>query len=174
MCCLMITTVWNVVMLRSNLIHHGGRWTRMISTTMIFSKCLFYCDTCTYGWICGTCISETVLMTMYIPELHDYLSPLPFSLLARLQGTVSLSLSSKYPSIFLSVSVKSLSLSLSPLFSDCTQIWLAFLCFVNISLQRLIHFQTKIWMSQWNANCYYHLCVKIKMANNFSFVCVHN
>lgn len=77
MCCLMITTVWNVVMLRSNLIHHDGRWTRMISTTMIFSKCLFYCDTCTYGWICGTCISETVLMTMYdIPELHDYFSPL--------------------------------------------------------------------------------------------------
>lgn len=33
MCCLMITTVWNVVMLRSNLIHHGGRWTRIISTT---------------------------------------------------------------------------------------------------------------------------------------------
>lgn len=101
MCCLMITTVWNVVMLRSNLIHHDGRWTRMISTTMIFSKCLFYCDTCTYGWICGTCISETVLMTMYdIPELHDYLS-------------VSLSLSSKYPSIFLSNSLSKVSLSLS-------------------------------------------------------------
>lgn len=144
MCCLMITTVWNVVMLRSNLIHHDGRWTRMISTTMIFSKCLFYCDTCTYGCICGTCIwncFDDHVWYSWIAWL--FFSPSLSWPLFRVQ---SLSLSSKYPSISLFFSVKylSLSFSLSNLFfSDCTQIWLAFHLFCEHLFTKTYTFSNK-------------------------------
>lgn len=139
MCCLMITTVWNVVMLRSNLIYDGGRWTRIISTTdNDCSEMPFFNVMHGYGWICG--MSEAVLITMYdIPELHDYLSPPPFSLSFRVQ---SLSLSSKYPSIFLSVKYLSLYFSLTS-FSDCTQIWLAFHLFCEHLFTKTYTFSNK-------------------------------
>lgn len=113
MCCLMITTVWNVVMLRSNLIYHGGRWTRIISTTdNDCSEMPFFNVLHVYGWICG--ISETVLITMYdIPELHDYLSPPPFSLSFFRVQSLSLSHQSIPLSFSLFLSVKHLSLSFS-------------------------------------------------------------
>lgn len=57
----------------------------------------------------------------------------------------SLSLSSKYPSIFLSLflSVKYFSFSLSPLFSDCTQTWLAFHLFCEHLFTKTYTFSNK-------------------------------
>lgn len=109
MCCLMITTVWNVVILRSNLIHHGGRWTRMISTTIIFSKCLFLLW-CMY-------MDEFVVYLFWLPcmiFLNCMIIFLPYTSLFPSSGySLSLSHQSIPLSFSLCFSVKYLSLSLS-------------------------------------------------------------
>lgn len=120
MCCLMITTVWNVLMLRSNLIHHGGRWTRIISTTD--NDCF---EMPLLTWYMDMDEFVVCLKLFWLPcmiFLNCMIIFLPYPSLSPSSGyslSLSLSLSSKYPSIFLSVSLSkvSLSLFLSNLFS---------------------------------------------------------
>lgn len=127
MCCLMITTVWNVVMLRSNLIHHGK-----------VNKNNFYHNDCFEMPFLMWCMymDEFVVYLFWLPcmiFLNCMIIFLPYpSLSPSSMYTLSLIKVSLYFSLSLFLSVKyishslSLSLSHSPLFSDCTQIWLAF------------------------------------------------
>lgn len=116
MCCLMITTVWNVLMLRSNLIHHGGRWTRIISTTdndcFEMPLLTWYMDMDEFVvclklfWL--PCMIFLNCMIIFLP--YPSLSP---SSVYSLSLSLSLVKVSLYLSLFLSAKYFFLSLSLS-------------------------------------------------------------